>query len=431
MYLTDDIPGVGGRIKARPDDFLVEEQPLYQPSGEGEHLMLYVEKRGAATTDMVRRLAKLFRVRRSDIGYAGLKDKHAITRQHLTVHLPGRVDPDEEQKRLENIRHTPFKLLWAERTTTKLRRGHLAGNRFVIYIRDVDPTAVLRARPILDMLTRCGVPNYFGEQRFGYRHINHQIGRALLLNEFESAMDLLLGHSIASENVDIAAGREAYQRGDYDTALSHWPKYAHQERHALDLLRQGVSKSDAAKKLDEEQRRFFLNALQSDLFNRVLEKRLQNKTFDRLLPGDLAYKHDNGSIFTVDADTATLENSNDGRIPSQKVSPSGPIWGADMMQPTDAVATLENEVLAECDLTESDLASLRGSRRSLRVPLRDPDIAGGVDENGPYIRLSFELPPGAYATVVLQELMKTDGLNNSDEQSDTNAPQQTPVGSKE
>ncbi len=156
-YLTNDLPGIGGVIKERPEDFLVDEQPLYEAKGEGEHLYLFVEKRGQTTSDVVRRVAKMFHVRRSDVGYAGLKDKQAVTRQHLSVYLP---DASNDEKFLSRFEFTPFKLLWSQRHANKLRRGDLSGNRFVIYLRGVDASAAVAAKTVLDRMMETGVPNY-------------------------------------------------------------------------------------------------------------------------------------------------------------------------------------------------------------------------------------------------------------------------------
>ena len=166
-YLTPDLPGVGGVLKARPEDFLVEEQPLYEPSGEGERLYLFIEKRELTTPEAIRRIASAFRTHRRNIGSAGLKDKHAVTRQHLSIWLPG-VPDDVVAESLERLKdNTKLTVHWAERHGNKLRRGHHGGNRFVIRLRDVEPTAVLKAKPILDRLAAEGFPNYLGEQRFG------------------------------------------------------------------------------------------------------------------------------------------------------------------------------------------------------------------------------------------------------------------------
>ena len=405
-YLTDDLPGIGGRIKVRPEDFLVEELPAYEPGGEGEHLMLFIEKRQIATTDVARRLSRDFAVPRNDVGYAGLKDKHAITRQHFTVRLTdARRETDAAIARVNE--HPGVDVLWAERHRNKLHRGHLAGNRFVLRVREVEPTAVIAAKRVLDRLATRGTPNYVGEQRFGYRGDNDAIARHLLRGEHRQALDRMLGRPLDTESEPLRAGREAYDRGDYAEALTHWPRHLRYDRQALDALRQGRSEAEAVAAIDRTQRAFLFSALQSAIFNGVLDRRVRDGTFDRLLVGDVAYKHASGAMFAVDEDAAAADNADDGRIARFEVSPTGPIWGPKMLPTTGEPARREAEVLGAFDLDEADVARAgEGTRRPLRIALSDPDISGGVDEHGAYVRLAFELPRGAFATVVLREIMK-------------------------
>ena len=160
-YLTADLPGTGGRIRAQPEDFRVVEVPAYEPSGEGEHLYLFVEKRGLTTRELVDHLVGALGVPEKQIGVAGLKDKHAVTRQWVS--LPARY-----AERLPLLEELPgVRILETGRHTNKLGVGHLRGNRFEILIRDVLPGSDTSARAVLDRLLRLGVPNYFGPQRFG------------------------------------------------------------------------------------------------------------------------------------------------------------------------------------------------------------------------------------------------------------------------
>ncbi len=409
-YLTADVPGVGGRIKVQPEDFFVEELPLYAPSGSGEHLYLLIEKRLQTTTDVIRRLAKIFNVRRGDIGYAGLKDKHAVTRQHFSIWLP---DPSRDQAMLDQIQYTPIKLLWHARHGNKLRRGHLAGNRFVIRIREVEPAHVLRVRTVLDRLTQQGVPNFIGEQRFGYRQTNDIIGLHLLRGQWQAALDEMLGKPLDIDSPPMHAARQAYEAGDIPGALEHWPRRLRYDRQALDFLRQGKTPEQAIRSLDRAQLDFLLSSLQSALFNRVLDQRLRNQALGmhQLLPGDLAFKHDNGSVFAVDADLAAVENGPGGRVGTLAVSPSGPMWGANMLMPTGEALAMETAMLAEAGITPPEFAAcplhpVQGSRRSLRAILTEPDVAAGSDEQGPYIQVSFTLTKGSFATIALREMMK-------------------------
>ncbi len=411
-YLTADLPGIGGSLKDRPEDFLVEERPLYEPAGTGDHLYLFLEKRQQTTTDVVRRLAKLFSVQRRDIGYAGLKDKHAITRQHFSVHLP---DPSNDEKCLSRFEFLPYTLLWARRHENKLRRGHLAGNRFEIRLRHVDPAAVIVAHRTLERLGVTGVPNYVGHQRFGYRQCNHLLGRALIRREWKTLLDLMLGGSQEDPGSATAQGRSRYEAGDHLGALANWPRYLRHDRQALDALRQGRSHEQAVMVIESQQLEFLISAFQSAIFNRVLDRRVRDNAlpFDRLVVGDLAWKHDNRSVFAVDDAVAEHENGPQGRVATMDVSPSGPMWGPNMTRAGGEPARCELEHLTELGLSEFELAAadhvpVYGTRRPLRVQLRDPDVSGGSDEHGPFIRMAFELPRGSFATVVLREVMKMD-----------------------
>ncbi len=123
-YLTA-FPGVGGSIKNRPEDFFVQEIPLYEPSGDGEHVYCEIEKSGVTTIDAINRLGKALKVSTRDMGYAGMKDAHAITRQVLSIR-------GTTEERVMTTSIDGVKVLWAARHGNKLRLGHLAGNRFAI-----------------------------------------------------------------------------------------------------------------------------------------------------------------------------------------------------------------------------------------------------------------------------------------------------------
>ena len=414
-YLTSDLPGVGGTIKLRPEDFFVEEQPLYKTAGEGEHLYLLIEKTSLTTPEVVRRLARAFRVARQSIGYAGMKDKHAVTRQHFSIRLPPPADEVEPLNRLAN--DPRLKVLWADRHLNKLRRGHLASNRFVIYLRQVNPSDAIAARRVLDRLAKTGIPNFIGEQRFGYRQNSHLLGRYLLLADYQSFVDEMLGRPGLADSPDLRAGRQAYERGDYTAALETWPRQLRFDRQAMDALRQGCSPAEAVGRIEYQQRDFLVSALQSAIFNDVLDYRLREAVYDRLLPGDLAWKHDSRAVFEVDEQVASEDNQSGGRVETLQVSPSGPLWGISMQRAAGRPGEIERQALGNHDLFESQLGGAgdikaEGSRRPLRQPVDNPDISGGVDEHGSFIRVAFELQRGTYATIVLREIMKIQELEH-------------------
>ena len=166
-------PGCGGRLKGSPEDFVVEEIPAYRPEGSGEFLYLWVEKRGLSAEQLVSLLARFLQISHQDIGVAGLKDRHAVTRQFVSI-------PAKCESRLCAVDHPQITLLDTGRHRNKLRPGHLRGNRFSIVVRDTAPEGLARAREIVAVLATQGGANYFGEQRFGRDFETLRLGWDLL-----------------------------------------------------------------------------------------------------------------------------------------------------------------------------------------------------------------------------------------------------------
>ncbi|HYO58731.1 tRNA pseudouridine(13) synthase TruD [Archangium sp.] len=330
--LTEDVPGCGGAFKLVPEDFEVEELPAYLPSGEGEHLYLWVEKRGRDTREMVRALAVALGVDEGDVGVAGMKDRQAITRQFLSV--PARAEARLPELRLEGV-----SVLWSRRHGNKLRTGHLRGNRFRLRLRGVKDVGA--ARESFTRLGARGMPNYFGEQRFGREGDNADLGRLLVLGQ----------------------------------RLPRRP--------------------------DRFQRKLYLSAFQSRLFNRALVDRLRAGTFDTPLLGDVLRREDSGGLFVCEAPEV------DGpRVAAFEVSPAGPLFGPKMSAAAHAVAEVEAKLLAEEGVTLDDFRrggdETQGGRRPYRVRLGSPSL----EVEGEDLVLTFELPKGSYATEVLHELLK-------------------------
>lgn len=177
-YFTADLPGTGGALRAAPADFEVEEIPAYAPAGEGAHVFAWIEKRGLTTIQAVRALARAAGVQERDVGAAGMKDRHAVTRQLLS--FPPPVTPEG----LLALRVDGVSVLQAVRHPHKLRTGHLRGNRFRLAVRGVTVPADQAAERAAAVLARLaeppGSPNWYGEQRFGAGGDNAAAGRALL-----------------------------------------------------------------------------------------------------------------------------------------------------------------------------------------------------------------------------------------------------------
>ena len=379
---------IGGVFKKRPSDFIVEELPLYEAKGEGEHLYLQVEKTNLSHEAMVAALMRQFNVPRQAIGTAGRKDKKAITRQWVSVHLhkdPSTLEPH----------HECIAFLEATRHANKLRLGHLRGNRFFIRIREIELKDLSQVRDLLASMVASGLPNYFDQQRFGVRGINHLLGRSLIAKDSTQLVRLL------TESEDI----------------EQWPIHS-PERLAANWLEQGKSAGQIAARLGRQTRQFWISALQSAVFNRVLERRVRENSLVSLSEGDLAWKHDGGSVFAVTGETLQdLQIAK--RLADFEISPSGPMWGSRMTRCGKLIDEIERECLQEFSLVPEQFSKLgrstSGARRPLRVAVGQATADASEDEHGKFIELSFELPPGSYATVVLRAITGALRRNNEED----------------
>jgi tRNA pseudouridine13 synthase len=401
--LTSNFPGVGGATKQRAEDFFVQELPLYEPSGAGEHVYCEIEKIGITTFEAINRVAAALAVSPRDIGYAGLKDARAVTRQVFSI-------LGTTEQAVMDLRLPGITVRWAARHGNKLRLGHLAANRFAVKIRDVTPTDVVKLKEPLALIRRRGMPNYFGEQRFGRRGDNDRLGAALVRGDNEGLLSVLLGQPDPSvDEPDTLKARAAFDRGDLEVSMRGWPRRSGMERRVLARLIKTGRPGTAARAIDEKLRRLWVSALQSRLFNEVVARRVAAGTLDHLLDGDLAWKHDSGGVFRIEEGQAATEQS---RADAFEISPSGPLIGYRMTMPSGEPLRVEQQAFAAAGLETGHfrghaIGKVKGARRPLRVRPEDIDLSGGVDQHGGYIAVAFTLPAGSFATVLLEELMKS------------------------
>ena len=392
-FLTALLPGTGGVLRQEPEDFQVEELPLYEPCGEGDHLYLTVEKRGLTTYDLLRELAAALNCQERDLGYAGLKDARAVTRQ--TVSVPLRKPDDIKGLEIPGVR-----ILSARLHRNKLRPGHLAGNRFRIRIHAPHADSLARAEAILGVLEELGVPNRFGEQRYGALNNSHLIGRAILRQDFATAVTEIIGDPAGIEHEGWKQAAEAYRCGDLTTAIARLPRHCRPERRLLEMIREGKSPRRCVLAMPRKLLRLYLSAYQSSLFDQLVEMRMA--TLERLWPGDLAYKHANGACFQVTDPVAEQP-----RADRLEISPTAPLYGFKTRLAEGQAGLLEQSLLDKEQLSLeafrlSDGLAMEGERRPLRVPLQGPcSIMSGED-----LVLTFSLPKGSFATTVLAEVMK-------------------------
>lgn len=330
--LTGPDAPLEGVIRATPEDFRVDEVPAYEPEGSGDHLFVRFEKTGLGTPEAVRRIARALDVDPRETGYAGLKDRHAVTRQWASF-LFG--DP----ARLEEADIDGVTVLETARHRHKLRTGHLRGNRFILFVRGASGN-VEEAEARLATLARRGVPAYFGEQRFGH----------------------------GGQNLEDAR---------------RW------------LVEGGRAPRDRFKK------KLLVSTLQAALFNELCAERVREGTMDGAIAGDLMRKEETGGLFVSDDVERDRQRAQDF-----EVSATGPMVGAKMRWPEGEALAREEAALARWKLRPEDLERFRasgaGTRRPYRVRLSEPRLE--VEPEG--VRLMFTLPSGAYATVVLAELVR-------------------------
>ncbi|MBT2116797.1 tRNA pseudouridine(13) synthase TruD [Dyella sp. LX-66] len=325
-------PPLSAQLRSTPEDFRVEEILGYEADGEGEHALLLVEKRGATTDWVARELANYAGVPQVAVGYAGLKDRHAVTRQAFSVQLAGKPDPDWSA-----FPHAEVQVLSATRHKRKLKRGALRGNRFVLVLRQVQGDRA-RAEEVLERIAARGVPNYFGEQRFGRGGGNVEQARAMF----------------------------------------------------------------AGRRVDRDKRQFLLSAARSHLFNEVLAARVERDAWDQPLDGELWSLAGSRSWFGPEPFDAVLAE----RLSRGDIHPSGPLWGQGETPAGGEVAELESAMAAaNADLVAGLVAArMDQERRPLRLI---PDQLRWQWLGEDALELTFGLPAGAYATVVVRELAVT------------------------
>ena len=360
-YITEGLPGIGGSMRTLPEDFRVEEIPAYEICGCGEHLFLEITKRQITTQAAVKELAEFLGADTKDIGYAGMKDRQAVTAQRLS--LPAASWPEKllntSRENIVRLASAPggegaeadtaslfappdnltFKVKILGLHNNKLRTGHLSGNRFTIRLRGVRSDWREKAEPIAEALRERGFANFYGPQRFGREGNNAEIGLKGL-----------------------------------QTGKLFGPKW---------------------------RKWLMISALQSQLFNEWLERRIADGLFGRALCGDVFGKLPQGGIFySLDPEAEQK------RLDSFEITPMGPIFGGKMFKAQEEALKRENEILEKYGIELSAFKALKadGSRRRARLKIEDLRISEAEGEPV----FSFTLPAGSYASVLMGEFIKED-----------------------
>jgi tRNA pseudouridine13 synthase len=403
--------GIGGRFKRRYTDFVVEEirpdgrvceakrffgeelkgEPLKVPenAGKKEQLHLDLEKINKDTNFVIRVLSRFLQCSKKRVGYAGQKDKRAVTCQRISLFRP-------DVERLEAFEGKGIQLRNPEWHSERLELGMLKGNRFTITIRDLG----LEEKEIGERVKACfgemenGIANLFGEQRFGgIRQITHLVGKEFIKGDFEKGVMLYLTHFVEGEEDEVKKARESLAKNlDFAEATKLFPEKFRYERAMIHhLCRYPKDFVGAFGKLPKQLRYLFTHAYQSYLFNLVIEERLKE---------GLGLEKEEGDVLVGG-------------------EPAGPLFGFESKFAEGKPGEIERRVLEKEGISLEQFRvrkmaeiSSKGARKSIVLKPEKMKLAGVSDDEffpgKKAATISFELSKGNYATTVLRELMKAD-----------------------
>lgn len=332
-------------------DFVVDEIPLYPFSGEGEHLVLHVRKKNLSTWQMIDAFSNRLGIKGRDIGYAGMKDKNAQTKQYIS--LPRKYEP-----MLENFEHEGIKILEKTYHNNKIRIGHLKGNRFFIRLKKVTPVAAAKIAEALKNIEKYGMPNYFGFQRFGADGENYTKGKAILEGKLKERNKKLAQFYV-----------NAYQSYLFNGWLSR--------------------RIEISKLVDEFGTEELLNVL--SIPQEELESMKTQKHPFKLMHGDVMMHYPYGKLFHY------VEETEVERFERRDISVSGLLSGKRATRAEGIARTVEERF----DTIESGIDGAR--RYGWIFP---EECEGEYKEQDAWYELHFSLPKGCYATVLIEEIAK-------------------------
>ncbi len=350
LYALDHAP-IDFYFKQSVRDFVVEEIPLYEFSGEGEHLVLHVRKKEMTTWDMIGAIAAFLGIKTKEIGYAGLKDKNAMTKQYISLHK-------QHEAKLEGFTHEKIKILEKHYHNNKIRIGHLKGNRFFIRLKKVTPVAAQKIDQALAHIKTQGMPNFFGFQRFGINGENSQKGEAISEGRLKE-------RNVKLRKMYLSA----YQSHLFNLWLSR----------RIEISR--MVESFTPKEIE--------NVLNMPLH--VIENMKAQTHFLKLMPGDMMMHYPYGRVFGFDGSAEEAE-----RFSARDAVPTGALCGKRLKNAEDWAHEIEKEFLRP--LNED------GVRRYAWV--FPENIEAEYREAEAWYELHFTLPKGSYATVLIEELAK-------------------------
>jgi len=428
--------GIGGVIRQTPEDFIVEEvlsngskaelEPKVsaQLTGEGRYLICLLVKRDWDTLLATRKIAKQLGIGERRVRIAGIKDKRAVTAQHISIE-------NIKLKQLKRIRANNIHVYPLHYSPNMIFTQMSFGNMFQITVRGVNHNATVIQERILSIVNELrilsGVPNFFGHQRFGtIRPITHLVGKALARNDIERAALIFLAKSSPNEHPHSRDARQRLHRtGDFKKALNIFPRWMLYERLMLShLSKHPKAYVGAFRRLPKHLCNLFLQAYQSYLFNRFLSQRLLRKiAINTPQIGDYVVKTDSNGLPTKSYEKATLKNIEDLRkaVKQEVMYVAIPLIGFKQSSSEGLQGKIEQSILEDEKITQNNFhvssmpeISAPGKLRAALTPIIDfnseKPIKDEFNLRNKKLRISFTLHRGSYATVVLRELMKSYNL---------------------
>ena len=338
-------------FKQSPRDFVVEEIPLYEFSGEGEHMILFIRKKGLSTNEMIGEIARYLNIKNRDIGYAGLKDKHAMTKQYISINK-------QHEEALEGFKSDSIKIISKTYHNNKIRIGHLKANRFYIKVKKVNPTSAAKIDEALKNISTAGMPNFFGYQRFGNDGDNH-----------------ILGEKLAKGNAKERNPRvkklliNAYQSHLFNLWLSR---------------RLEINSLVSSFKVQE------IETLLNMPNDEVKKMKAQKHPF-KLISGDIMEHYPYGRLFDFDGSEEDLNRFN-----KRDITVTGLLCGKKVKNSAGVAGDIERDF--------NDTINADGARRYAWV--YPTDIEGRFNPQEAQYEMNFTLPKGSYATVLIEEIAK-------------------------
>ncbi len=423
FYATQS-EGIGGTIKTIPADFIVREVTNRTEGEDGKYLIAELTKQNWDTHSVVREISNRLRVSRNRIGFAGTKDKFAVTTQKISIW-------DTAETELDRVKIGDVSLKIVGRSNKAVSLGDLYGNEFKIVIRNIDGSKeeiTEKIGAITDEIeTAGGIPNFFGVQRFGInRPITHVVGKHLIEGNIKEAVLSYISDIFAGESEEAKEARSFCKDGDLKGCLKRMPLFLRYERSMLNELIKSVNAEiseaqflSAFAVLPKNLQKLFVHAYQAYIFNLILSHRMkQHVPLNEALVGDVVCFHNELGLADPDRVEKVTEDKLEGinrLIKRSRAFVTAPIFGYETEFADGVEGEIERKVLEDekVELNNFDIKNIpeissKGTRRPVLVPVKlNTEISDDELNLGRFkVNLQFFLPKGSYATVLLREYMK-------------------------